>query len=122
MKVLVGTTGDHRSRAAVSWALERVREAGDDVTVAVVDPDDRDGDAGEVVDSVRERLADAGLEPDVRSLEGNPGSSLVELAEREEFDQLVIPGGDTSPMGKIDLNRLEEYVLLNARTTVTVVR
>jgi nucleotide-binding universal stress UspA family protein len=115
MKVLVGTTGDDRSREAVTWAIERARSTGDDVTVAVVDRE-------AVADRIRDRLADAGLAADVRSLTGDPGSSLVELAEREGFDQLVIPGGDTSPMGKVDLDRLEEYVLLNARVTVTVVR
>jgi nucleotide-binding universal stress UspA family protein len=46
----------------------------------------------------------------------------VELADSEGFDRLVIPGGKRSPLGKIRLDDLIEFVLLNAETTVTLHR
>ncbi len=50
------------------------------------------------------------------------GSSLVDYAEQGEYDQLVIGGGTLSPMGKIQLGPITEFVLLNAPTTVKLVR
>jgi len=56
-----------------------------------------------------------------QKLEGIP-SALVNYAEQGEFDQLVIGGGTLSPMGKIQLGPITEFVLLNAPTTVKLVR
>jgi len=53
---------------------------------------------------------------------GHPGSRLVELAEREGADRIVLGGGETSPLGKVQLGSVAEFVLLNAKTTVTLVR
>lgn len=106
----------------LEWAIDRATAAGDDLTVALVDRPGTDVDTDAAVDEVRRRLDDAGLDAEVRVLDGEAGSELVALAEREDYDQLVIRGGSKSPMGKIDLDRLEEYVLLNCQTSVTIVR
>lgn len=122
MKLLLGISGNDRSISAIEWVFERAAALDDDLTVALVDRPGTDVDAEAAVERVRRRFEESGLDPDVRVLEGDPGGQLVALAERESFDQLVIPGGEKSPMGKIELDHLEEYVLLNCRTSVTIVR
>lgn len=122
MRLLLGISGDDRSLETLDWAIERVTATGDDLTVALVDRSETDADRESVAETVRERLEMAGVSPDVRLLEGDAGGALVALAERGAYDQLAIPGRGRSPMGKIDLDRLEEYVLLNCTTTVTIVR
>jgi nucleotide-binding universal stress UspA family protein len=52
----------------------------------------------------------------------DPAGRLVELAETEGFDRIAIPGGERSPLGKIQLDSVAEFVLLNATTTVTLIR
>jgi nucleotide-binding universal stress UspA family protein len=122
MKLLLGMSGDEASWQALERTLDRVGETGDDLTVAVVDRPTSDSDPGTVLSEVRSRIEDSGVEAEVRRLEGDPGSELVRLAEQEPFDRLVIGGGEKSPMGKMELDGMEQYVLLNARTTVTIER
>jgi len=124
MKVLLGIGGTDDSIRALERVVQRTCETGDDLTVAVVDNPDSDPPQEAVERRVRETLDDAGLadEVAVRPVSGDPGPALVELAEGEGFDSLVLGGGQRSPMGKITLGRVAEYVLLNARVTVTLVR
>ena len=122
MKVLLGIGGAEDSVPALEATVERARDAGDDLTVAIVDNPVAPRDPAEVEALVREVLAEAGLDAEVRHLEGDPGSRLVDVAEREGFDQVVLGGGETSPMGKIRIGSIAEFVLLNSHTTVTLVR
>jgi len=122
MKVLLGVGGADDSLDALHETVERAVETGDEVTVAVVENPESDPSPDELVMEAGEALEGAGLDADVRRLSGDPGSSLVELAEREEFDQIVLGGGQRSPMGKIRLGDISEFVLLNARTSVKLVR
>lgn len=122
MKVLLGVGGADDSLDALRETVTRAVEAGDELTVAVVENPDSDREPSELVEAVRAELADAGLDDDVRRLSGDPGSALVELAESEEFDQIVLGGGQRSPMGKIRLGNIAEFVLLNARVSVKLVR
>ena len=122
MNVLLGIGGSEDSLRALEFAVERVAAAGDDLTVAVVENPDSDLTPAAVAERAREAVAEAGLATDVRRLEGDPGSRLVELAEEGEFDQLVLGGGERSPMGKIQLGSITEFVLLNSHVTVTLVR
>jgi len=122
MKVLVGIGGADDSLDALEESVQRAVHTGDELTVAVVENPASDRDPGELVEAARSALADAGLPDDVRELSGDAGSSLVELAEAEDFDQIVLGGGERSPMGKIKLGHIAEFVLLNARTSVKLVR
>ena len=47
---------------------------------------------------------------------------MIEIAETEDFEEIVLGGGHTSPMGKITIGPIAEFVLLNAKTSVTLVR
>jgi nucleotide-binding universal stress UspA family protein len=120
MQVLLGLDGSELSLRALDRTMERARETGDSLTVAVYV-----GTADEALDDLeqlaRDRVASAALEADVRRIEGDPGSALVDLAATG-YDRIVLGGGTVSPMGKIRLGDVVEFVLANATTTVTLVR
>ncbi|WP_232700319.1 universal stress protein [Halobacterium wangiae] len=122
MNVLLGIGGADDSLDALEETVTRAVDAGDDLTVAVVENPESDRVPEELVDAAKAALEDAGLPRDVRRLSGHPGSAIVELAESEGFDQIVLGGGQRSPMGKIRLGHISEFVLLNSRVSVKLVR
>ncbi|MFW5903511.1 MAG: universal stress protein [Halolamina sp.] len=122
MKVLLGIGGSEDSIAALRRTVDRAQEAGDDLTVAIVDNPEADRSYEEIEAEVQSTLDEADCDADIRHIEGDPGSELVQLAEAEGFEQVVIGGGEQSPMGKIRLGHIAEFVLLNSHVTVTLVR
>lgn len=122
MKVLLGIGGTDDSLAALEQTVERAREAGDDLTVGIIDNPAADLSPDEVEARVRGVLDETGVDAAVRQLEGDPGSALVDLSEAENFDRIVLGGGETSPMGKIRIGSVAEFVLLNSHVTVSLVR
>lgn len=125
MKVLLGVDGTESSLRALDRVTERATETGDELTVAIVgDPDADTGfDSGtEIETRVREALSRADLDAQVRQVDGDLGGGLVELAEAGEFDRLVVGGGEHSPMGKIEVSHHTQFLVLNARTSVTLIR
>jgi nucleotide-binding universal stress UspA family protein len=122
MKVLLGIGGSQDSLRALDRTIERAQEARDDLTVAVLDNPESPVGVDEVESEVRERLAAADFEAELRRLSGDPGSRLVEVAEREGFDRIVLGGGETSPLGKVKLGSIAEFVILNAGVSVTLIR
>lgn len=122
MKMLLGIGGSEDSLYALEKAIERAKEAGDDLSIAIVENDDASLTQSEIRDRVTEALEEAEFEAEIKTLSGHPGSQLLELAERGSFDRIVLGGGETSPLGKVQLGSISEFVLLNARTTVTLIR
>lgn len=120
MNVLLGLDGSELSMRALEQTIERARVMEDAITVAVYEGA-ADVDLDDVEARAQERLEDAGFDVDLRRIEGEPGSQLVEIAERD-YDQIVLGGGMISPMGKIRIGDVIEFVLVNAQTTVTLVR
>ncbi|WP_135820557.1 universal stress protein [Halostella litorea] len=122
MRVLLGLAGSDEMDVTLRETVERAAEAGDDLTVAVLEDGEYDRTGDEMEAEVEAVLEDVGVDATVRHVTGNPGSELVRIAEDEGFDRLVIGGGQRSPMGKIQLGSITEFVLLNARVSVTLVR
>ncbi|WP_254525203.1 universal stress protein [Natrinema caseinilyticum] len=123
MNVLLGLGGSDESVKTLRQTIERTREVGDDLTVVVVDKPEAKRSQDEMYRQAVDQLETVGLDDvTVETLEGDPGSALVNYAEQGEYDQLVIGGGTLSPMGKIQLGPITEFVLLNAPTTVKLVR
>lgn len=120
MKLLVGIDQSDRAVGMLETAVERAKATDDDLTVAIVETGDTSIERLE--QDVRGHLTDCSLDIEIRSLPGHAGSQLVDLAEREDFDRLIIDGGQTSPLGKIQLEEVAEFILLNATMTVTLVR
>jgi nucleotide-binding universal stress UspA family protein len=123
MKILLGVGGSELSYQALTETLERVSETGDELTVAVFENEDIDADFEAVQRRIQEHIDESGLNPALRHIEGtSPGSELVNIAESEGFDRIVLGGGGRSPLGKIQLGPIVEFVLLNAQTPVTLIR
>ena len=120
MRVLLGVDSSERGLETLENAIERAQAVGDEVTIAVYA---RSNDSlSEAKSVVQDRLSTIGVDPPIETLEGDPGSELVELAERKDYGQIVLSGGQVSPLGKISFTNVHEFVLLNAHTTVTLVR
>lgn len=122
MRVLLGIGGSEDSFRALERTIERTLEAGDDLTIAVVENPESDLSVEATRDRVETVLEEVEIEAAVLTLEGHAGSRLVEVAESERFDCIVLGGGETSPLGKVTLGSIAEFVLLNATTSVTLVR
>ncbi|AGB38121.1 universal stress protein [Natronococcus occultus] len=122
MNVLLGLAGSDESITALRRTIDRTTEIGDDLTIVVLEKEETERSQEEMYQQAEKLLSEAGVDAEIERLEGEPGSSLVNYAEQGEFDQLVIGGGTISPMGKIQLGSLTEFVLLNAPTTVKLVR
>ncbi|MGM0372172.1 MAG: universal stress protein [Halobacteriota archaeon] len=122
MKVLFGISTGSDSLEALHRTVERARDVGDELTVAVLEHPDDEGPIDEFEQSVREAITEELPAIDLRRVEGHPGSRLVELAESEGFDRIVLGGGEQSPMGKIRIGSIAEFVLLNSHVSVTLLR
>lgn len=122
MRVLVGVNGAEQSIAALERAIERAQETDDDLTVALFEGPSGSRSVSEMRERAQTILAEHGIDADLWELEENPGSRLVEVAEAEEFDQLVISDGEPTPMGKIQLDSVSQFVLFNSQVTVKLVR
>ena len=122
MRKLLGIGGSEDSFRALEHTVERVAVADDELTVCIVENPVTEIEPDAIAERVRGVLDDAGVDADVRVVEGHPGSRLVEIAESEEFDEIVLGGGMRSPMGKIEVGNVAEYVIMNSRVTVKLVR
>ncbi len=122
MDLLFGIGGSDDSWAAFTHIVERAAETGDSLTVAILDNPDSGMASDEIETRVTDTLADHGLDAEIRRIEGDPGPMLVEIANGEDYDRIVLGGGERSPMGKIRVGGIAEFVVLNAETTVTLVR
>lgn len=123
MKLLLGVGGSELSYQALTETLERASETGDELTIAIFENEEVDANRDEVQERVQERVDASNFDPEIRQVTGaSPGSELVDIAESEGFDRIVLGGGDRSPLGKIQLGSIVEFVLLNAQTPVTLIR
>lgn len=119
MDVLLGFDGSTLADRAIREAVVLAGESGT-VTVAVYGIDE--GSREDVEATIREEFESADVEVAFRRVDESPGGQLVELAEAEGFDRIILPGGSRSPLGKIQLDGVAEFVLLNAQTSVTLAR
>ena len=123
MKILLGVGGSELSYQALTETIERASEAGDELTIAIFESEEVDATLDEVQERVQEQVEESNFEPEIRQIVGtSPGSELVNIAESEGFDRIVLGGGGRSPLGKIQLGSIVEFVLLNAQTPVTLIR
>ncbi|WP_136687809.1 universal stress protein [Halorhabdus amylolytica] len=122
MKVLVGVGGTERSFAALEGAIERAEQADDELTVVIFDDPSASLSRGQVRERVQRIVAETDVNLSTKEIDGDPGSQLVQVAEDGGFDQLIIGNGTRTPMGKIQLDSIAQFVLFNSHVTVKLVR
>ena len=122
MKILLGIEGTDDSLDALPRIVDRAADADDDLTIAILDHPGNDRDPDELYRQASEELADSPIDAPIRRVSGDPGSRLVEIAETEGFDTVALGGGHRSPMGKITLGKVTQFVVLNASVSVLLVR
>jgi len=118
MRLIVGVDGSENALDGLESVVSRARQTGDEVDVAVYS----DADLAAAEAKVRDRLDDLDYDATVEPIDEEPGGRIVHLAETGGYDRIVLSGGQTSPLGKIQLDSVVEFVLLNAHTTVTLIR
>lgn len=74
------------------------------------------------VRDVREALDDLGIEPEFRGRLGDPGEEIVEIAEADGADFVVVGGRRRSPVGKALFGSTAQAVLLSAPCPVVFFR
>ena len=122
MNILLGIGGSPDSRLALEETVNRVALTGDRLTVAILTDAPSETPVSELEDLVSRTMDDHEIDFELVVLEGDPGPTLTAFAEDRHIDRIVIGGGKRSPMGKIALGDITEFVVLNADTTVTLVR
>ncbi len=120
MHVVLGIGGAEDSRLALEETVRRTATTGDALTVAILDA--LADDPAKLEREVKDALAPHDIRANVTHLDGEPGPAITEFAATEGFDRIVLGGGHRSPMGKISLGEVAEFVILNADTSVTLVR
>jgi nucleotide-binding universal stress UspA family protein len=118
MNVVVGIDGSDDAFAVFERMVVRVRETGDDLTVALVES--ALDDPAATARRVREALGETEIDGSIERVAGD--GELVELADSAGFDRLVVSGGERTPAGKLSFSSTTEFVLLNADTSVTLAR
>lgn len=76
----------------------------------------------ETVRAVVDRLADAGVDHEVRGAVGEPSEGVVALATDVDADRVVVSGRRRSPTGKVVFGSVVQSVLLDSPCPVTFVR
>ncbi|MDQ1402084.1 MAG: hypothetical protein QOG03_400 [Actinomycetota bacterium] len=120
-RILVGTDGSKTAALAVDRAVEMAAAFGATLTIASAG---RVEQATEVVESEAARHAGAGITIETEVLLGEPASELVDLAESQGYDLLVVgnkgmTGASRFFLGSVP-NKISHHIhraLLIVRTT-----
>ncbi len=119
MRKLFGIHKDKKGLKSLEEELDRVREIGDSLTVAVL-PSDAEPDGWR--EELQELIDSYELEVEIEEITDHPGGNLVELSEQGGYDEIILSGMGRSPMDKIRIDDTAEFVLLNSRVNVKIIR
>lgn len=109
---------------AAGPVLDTARElanalGGELVAAHAVGADDRDAD--EVLDPIRKRVSEAGISSDVRVLEGPPADAIIEAADREGAELIVVGARGHGHLRSAVLGSVSRELASRARCPVVVV-
>ncbi|WP_121743191.1 universal stress protein [Natronorubrum halophilum] len=138
-RLLVPYDGSEPAKDALEYALEKFPDA-DVVALYVVpvpegysavfqDPEeripavDRARDHGhDILDDATELAADRGRDLDTETVTGKPDHEIVDLAEKEAYDTIVIGSHSREGISRILLGSVAENVVRRSPVPVIVVR
>ena len=85
MKLLLGIGGGDDALRALEQTVSRAAEAGDDLTIAIVDDPGVERSVDDIEREVDAMLDGSGLDAEVRHVGGDAGSELVRIAPRARW-------------------------------------
>ena len=136
--IVVGTDGSAGAEAAVERVVELLR--GKDATVHVVcaiparsalerigvsarqDPVDLRGVAADVVARAERRLVEAGFTVDKQVREGDPAHVILDVAEDQHADLIVVGARGTTGVRRFMLGSVAGKLTHHASTSLLIVR
>jgi len=130
MKILVGYKGANIGKDLLNLVVGRIRAYSGEVFVVTslygskqTDPDQAN-EAERNLEAAKKYLDDQGIFNHTHLLiRGNsPGEDLVQFADENEVDEIVIGVKSRSKMGKILFGSTAQYVILKANCPVTSVK
>lgn len=142
MTVLVAYDGSDPAQVAVEYAIEEHADK-DIVLLRVVEVASGMTDAGlnlvqerfrekpeklrkdarkKVAEEIADKFEDAGLEYETAVVFGDPAQEIVEYAEQNDIDQIVIGNHGRAGVSRVLLGSVGEKVVRRAPMPVTVVR
>ncbi|MDD3248253.1 MAG: universal stress protein [Methanosarcina sp.] len=139
-KILIATDGSESARKAADAAIELARLSGAKIhAVYVIDrsiyssvPEDLEWKeamyaqfrelGGEAVSYVEKTAKNAGLEVESALLEGHPAEEIVNFAEKNGVDLIIVGSLGKSGIERFLIGSVSEKVVRNAKVPVLVVR
>jgi nucleotide-binding universal stress UspA family protein len=134
-RILVATDGSSYSDNAVDYAISLAKSSGAELIalhVATIDPsigmiweDVKDivlGRQGEMLEGVKKKAEEKGVEARVMLETGIPSEKIIEVAEREDADIIIMGSHGHTKIGKIVIGSVTERVAGSANCPVTVIR
>ncbi len=137
-KILVGVDGSPGSLKAAERAVDLARTLGANITFLtvvppptvllgelmtpeVIDVEPLVRAAREALEALRKKLAGEGLRIDIQVELGDPASVILETAESEGYDLIVVGRTGTTGIDRILLGSVTKKILEAAKTDVLVV-
>lgn len=131
-RILVAYDGGEPARHALDTAADMAKRFGASVTVVSVVPqrpgrfagDPWDDDAAHALQLVaaRDILRGHGIEAELIEPVGDPASTIERIAERGDFDAIVVGSRGLGAVGRALQGSVSEHVATHARATVVVAR
>jgi nucleotide-binding universal stress UspA family protein len=118
-RILVGTDGSETAAAAVDRAVEVARATGAELTILSVGDGER---PRTVVDAEASRHASSGPAILTRTASGDAASVLVDLAEQEGYDLLVVGNKGMTGASRFFLGSVPNKVSHHAPVSLLIVR
>ncbi len=130
MKIMVGLDGSNSSKEALSLAKEHAKTFNAKIELVTSMEKGTEAQQKEIeqaehdLKNEKKLLEEDGISCDTHLLiRGmNPGEDLVEFAEKNEVDEIVIGVRRRSKVGKLVFGSTAQYVILNAHCPVVTVK
>jgi nucleotide-binding universal stress UspA family protein len=135
--IVIGTDGSPGAEAAIQQVLELVRGTGATVHLvcaypgrsalerigmtAKSDPVDLRGVAHDVVSRDEHRFDDAGLKVEKHVREGDPAHTILDVADEQHADLIVVGAGGTPGHRRLMLGGVAGKLAHNAQTSLLIV-
>lgn len=123
MKILVGTDGSEHSQKAFLEAVNIAKRYSGFIKVMIVYDRGLRSEADQILKEAEEYLRKEKIKYELSSIQGsNPSRALINIAEHEDFDLIVVGSRGLGSAASILLGSVSKKVVVNAPCDVLVVK